>query len=123
MFWGQSFLHDYIISLKGEEVWAHITKLTPPFCIEVPVLSQESERSCICVLRVSILPPCTIFLSDFGTVSIVWFFSFHYTNSILHFSYSKASFFCIHYNKVNKVLGSIRKVQEMRHEIMHMIIK
>jgi len=27
----------------------------PPYFTEVPVQSQESERSCICVLRVSIL--------------------------------------------------------------------
>ena len=36
---------------------AHKTSLTPPLFIEVPVPSQESERSCICVLEVSILPP------------------------------------------------------------------
>jgi hypothetical protein len=32
-----------------------------------PVLSQESERSCMCVLGVSILSLSTIYLIDFGT--------------------------------------------------------
>jgi hypothetical protein len=31
------------------------SSLTPPLLIEEPVQSQESERSCICVLVVSIL--------------------------------------------------------------------
>jgi hypothetical protein len=43
-----------------------------------PVLSQESEQSCICVLGVLILPLFTIFLLDFGTVSSVVFFAFHF---------------------------------------------
>jgi len=43
-------LHDRIIWLRGE-VWAHKTSLTSQLFIEVPVPSQESERSCICVLR------------------------------------------------------------------------
>ena len=45
-------LNDHIISLRGE-VCAHKTSLTPPLLIEVPVPSQEGERSCICA---SILP-------------------------------------------------------------------
>ena len=36
------------------EVWAHKISLTPPLFIEVHAPSQESERSCICVLWVSI---------------------------------------------------------------------
>ena len=36
-------------------VWAHTTRLTPPPFIKVSVPSQESERSCICMLGVSIL--------------------------------------------------------------------
>jgi hypothetical protein len=31
---------------------AHDTSLTPPLLIGVPVSSQKSERSCICVLEV-----------------------------------------------------------------------
>jgi hypothetical protein len=39
-----------------------------------PVLSQESEQSCICVLKVSILPISTIFLLGFETVPTMWYF-------------------------------------------------
>jgi hypothetical protein len=42
-------------SLK-EEAWAHKTSLTPPPFIEIPVPSQESEWSCICMLGASIWP-------------------------------------------------------------------
>jgi hypothetical protein len=45
-------LHDRIISIR-EEVWAHKTGLTLLLLIEVPVLSQESERPFIGVLGVS----------------------------------------------------------------------
>jgi hypothetical protein len=42
------------MSLKGE-VWTHQTDLILSFVfIEVFAQSQETERSCICVLRVSI---------------------------------------------------------------------
>jgi len=43
--------HDSIISLR-DDVWAHKTISTPPLFIEVHVLSQKNERSCIYVLRV-----------------------------------------------------------------------
>jgi len=47
----------------------YITSLTPSlFLIEMPVPSQESEWSCICVLVALILPLSTIFLLDYGTV-------------------------------------------------------
>jgi hypothetical protein len=46
-------LHDHIISLRGEG-WIYKTNLTPPLSIEVTVSTQESERSCICMLKVSI---------------------------------------------------------------------
>ena len=42
-------MDDSIISLRGQ-AWAHETRLTSPLFIEVPAPSQESERSCICVL-------------------------------------------------------------------------
>jgi hypothetical protein len=45
--------------------------LTPPLLIHVPVPTQESGQSCICVLGVSILPLSTIFLWDFGTIPTV----------------------------------------------------
>ena len=47
------------------EVWAHKTSLTPPLLIEMPVPSQESELSCICVLMVSILPFSKNFYIEF----------------------------------------------------------
>ena len=39
-------LHNCIISLRGE-VCERKTSLSPPFLIEVPVPSQENERSYI----------------------------------------------------------------------------
>ena len=45
------------------------TSLTPSLFTEVPVLSQESERSCICVLGISNLPISTIFLLNFWNFS------------------------------------------------------
>ena len=49
-----------------------------PLFIEVPVPSQESERSCICVLGVSNLPKIKIFLLEFGPVPTVWYFSIRF---------------------------------------------
>jgi len=46
-------LHGRIISLRGD-IWAHITSLTPPRFIEVPVLIQKSERVTFSVLGVSV---------------------------------------------------------------------
>ena len=45
----------------GGEVWTHKTSLSQPLFIEVPVLSQESERSSMCVFEVYILQVYTIF--------------------------------------------------------------
>ena len=64
---GILLLHDDIISLRGE-VWDNEISLTPPLVIVIPVPSQESDRSCICVLGISILHISTIFLLDFETV-------------------------------------------------------
>jgi len=47
---------------------SHITSLSPPHFIEVPVPSQKSERSCISVFVTSILPLSTICLLDVRTV-------------------------------------------------------
>jgi len=48
--------------------------------IEMPVPSQECERSCmcICVLMISILPLSTIFLLDFENVPTVRHFAFDF---------------------------------------------
>ena len=54
------------------------TSLTPSLFIEMSIPSQASEWSCICVLRISILPLSLIFLLDFGTVPTVWYFIFHF---------------------------------------------
>jgi hypothetical protein len=65
-------------SLRGE-VWARKTSLTLPLFIELPVPSQESAQSCICVLRVSIFPVSRILIFDLGIVPTVWyFFVFHF---------------------------------------------
>ena len=71
-------LHDLIISLLGE-VWTHETSLTPPLFIDVSIPSQESERSCICVLGVSSQESersciCVLGVSNFplSTISIVF---------------------------------------------------
>ena len=62
--------------------------LTPLLFIEVPVPSKKSERSCICVLEVSIMPFSTIFLFDFGIVQTMCYFLFFislFSNIILSF--------------------------------------
>jgi hypothetical protein len=41
-------LHDCIISLSGDSL-AHKNNLIPPRNIEMPVPSQDIERSCMCV--------------------------------------------------------------------------
>ena len=52
------------------------TSLTSSLFIKVPVLSQESERSCICVLGVSNFLIFTIWLLKFGSVPTVWYHLF-----------------------------------------------
>ena len=52
------------------------TSLTPPSFIEVHISSQESMRSCICVLEVTILPLSTILI-----------FHFHFINSLILIKY------------------------------------
>ena len=51
IFGTHNYLHDRIICLRGE-AWSHITSLSRPRLIGVHVPpSQESERSCMYVLR------------------------------------------------------------------------
>ena len=80
-------LHDRIISLRGGRGgWSYKTNLTLPLCIKVPVPSQESEQSCICVLGLSILPLSTIRIFDFWSCSdsvVFLCFSFYYIKNIL----------------------------------------
>ena len=54
------------------------TSLTLSFFTEVPVLYQESDRLCICVLGISNATLSTILLLNFGTVpTMLYFFDFH----------------------------------------------
>ena len=62
----ENHMHDRIISLRGK-IWAHKTSLTRPLFIEVLVVSsQDSERSCMYELAISILP---LFLQYFSWIS------------------------------------------------------
>ena len=89
-------LRDRIISLR-REVWAYKTSLTPPLFIEVPVPSQESERSCVCVLELAMLPLSTFSSFDLGIVPAVLYFLFfllfHRKDEIHHFSYYMEIFY------------------------------
>ena len=58
-------LHDRIILQKGRPICVHKTSLTPQLFIKVPVSSQESERSCMCVRGIDFVS-----FYHFG----VWFF-------------------------------------------------
>lgn len=68
------------------KVRAYNTRLTSPHNIEVRVASQESEKSCICVLEASILLLFAIFFSDFENLATVWYFdfclTFHYNDHL-----------------------------------------
>ena len=55
------------------------TSLIPSLVTEVPVLSQESERSCICVMGISNLSISTIFLLIVWNFSDSVIFFFHFT--------------------------------------------
>ena len=59
--------YDSIISLRGD-VCVHKTSLTLPLSTEVPVPSEESDRSCISLLRVH------IYFTSFYDFSI-WFWN------------------------------------------------
>ena len=61
-----------------------LTSLTPPLFIEVLVPRQESERSCICVLVISIFPLCTILIFYFGIV-VTACFLFHFIYTFFRF--------------------------------------
>ena len=68
-------LHDHIILLR-RKVLAHITSLTLPLFIGVPIPRQENERMPIYMAGVSILPLSAIFLQGFGTVLTDWYSQF-----------------------------------------------
>ena len=61
-------------------------KLKPPLVIQVSMLIQLSERLCIhvCVLKISSLPLCTIFLLNFGNSPTLWYLLFGFGNKTLN---------------------------------------
>jgi hypothetical protein len=59
--------------------------LATPLFIEMPVPSPKSERSCICVLGLSILPLSTFLIFDFGSVPTVWYFLFFYFITVVYY--------------------------------------
>jgi hypothetical protein len=59
------------------------TSLTPPSFIEVHISSQESRRSCICVLEVTILSLSTILI-----------FHFHFISSLILIKYMGVKHVC-----------------------------
>ena len=71
----------FIFLLKGE-VLTHKTSLKPPIFIEVPMLIQVCEQ--LCVLKVSSLPLCTIFLLNFGNVPTLRYLLFGFGNEKLN---------------------------------------
>lgn len=65
-----------ILPLLRGEAWSHRTNLTPPHFLKVPVLSQESKRSCVSVLGVSIFPLSRTLIFYFGVVRTKLYFLF-----------------------------------------------
>ena len=64
----------------GDEMFGPIQLVYPHhFFILVPVPSQESQRSCICVRGADFTS--TIFLLQFGTVRTVWYLFSSYVSS------------------------------------------
>jgi len=67
------YLHDRIsFHLKGRFGPIQLA-YSRTLCIEVSMLSQESKRLCICVLKVSNLPLCAVCLLYFGNVLTLWY--------------------------------------------------
>ena len=82
-------LHDRIITLI-REVWAHTIAL--PL---LPMLSQESRHSCICVLGVSIMPLLLQFLIGFWDCSSSVAISlFHFTSNFSIIFFLQACLSC-----------------------------
>ena len=99
--------NDWIVLLRTS-VWYKIslnTSLTPPLSIEVPIPSQGSSWSCICVLRISTLPVSTTVVLDFGTVLKVWYFLLY----ICSFNGSSCCTRTIDNNKTHLLAHSFRQ--------------
>ena len=63
----------------------HKTSLTPPFVIDVPVSSQDSELSSICILGVAIFPSLRFFYSIWVWVRVLVFNVTFSNTVVLHF--------------------------------------
>ena len=80
-------------SCRHMMVWVHTTSLTPPpLYNEVHVPSQESNRSCICALGISILTISTICFIEFWNCSdsVVYFVSPRigiFSDSVVYFGF------------------------------------
>ena len=106
-------LHDRIITLI-REVWAHTIAL--PL---LPMLSQESRHSCICVLGVSIMPLLLQFLIGF------WDCSSSVAISVFHFTSNfSIIFFCRHvYPVINRYIGTPQYVHYVKPRVDLEILK
>jgi len=69
-------LHDRILSLRGK-VWGLKASLSPPLFSLKCQYQVRKESGHVFVLGVSILPPSTTLIFDFGTVPTVWYFVFY----------------------------------------------
>ena len=76
-----------------------------------PTSSQESERSCIYVLGVSILLLSSVFLLNFGDVPTVWYFLF-----VLFFNLLLNESSALRYLDLNQliILTSVYKFEEIK---------
>ena len=90
----QGEAHPARVPLKLEKIWFFcvkswfFTRNTPNIFLSAPPLTwnpgsapvmylcARGQRSCICVLGVSILSLSTIFILDFGNLQEVWYFTF-----------------------------------------------
>jgi hypothetical protein len=80
--------------LLRREVWVHSPYFKSPLSIEVPVPSLEIERSCICVLGVSILSLSTILIFDLGiSATVLYFVSFFHSITCYVYVYIHANIF------------------------------
>ena len=66
-------LYDRIISLR-REIWVHKTSLAPPLLMKCMYQTRKVSGHVFCESNVSIFPLSKIFLLDFETVLIVWYF-------------------------------------------------
>jgi hypothetical protein len=108
-------------------VWTNKSGLKPPRFIEVPMLIQVNERLCICVLKVSSLPLCKVFLLNLGNVPTLWYLLSGFGNKknehyVLQTNICKSSHFFGKQQKQNKYKDNEMHVPMPKHEIRSVII-